>query len=211
MTRRMLSTAVAAALLALPGVTHAQDKPKPEAAKPEAPKADTAKEGAAERHGPQGVTLRVQLVISRFQGERKVASLPYTLLSTTGGGRARMRMGVDTPVPVTSTSESGKQTTSIQYRNVGTNIDCGAFDKGDGRYQLNISVENSSALAFEKGPSSGNPPPVEGGPTGVPLFRSFNTSFDLLLRDGQSLQTVASTDPVTGEVVKIDVTMNVVR
>mgnify|MGYP003520612399 CR=1 FL=1 len=31
------------------------------------------------------------------------------------------------------------------------------------------------------------------------------------LRDGQSIQAVASTDPVTGEVVKIDVTLNLVK
>jgi hypothetical protein len=210
MTRRMLSTAVAAALLALPVSGRAQEKPKPEAAKPEAPKAEAAKEGAAERRGPQGVGLRVQLVISRFQGDKKLASLPYTFVVTTGGARARMRMGVDTPVPVTSTSEGGKQTTSIQYRNVGTNIDCAAWDKGDGRYQLSIGVENSSALALEKGPTSGNPA-GEANTTGVPLFRRFDANLDPWLRDGQSVQTVASTDPVTGEVVKIDVTMNVIR
>ena len=209
MTRHWLSTAVAAALIALPGSGRAQEKPKPEAARPEAPKPETSKEGVAER---RGVTLRVQLVISRFQGEKKLASLPYTLLVTTGGPRARMRMGLETPVPMTSTSEGGKQTTSIQYKNVGTNIDCGASDKRDGRYQLSIGVENSSVMALEKGPSgAGNPPPLEGSPTGIPLFRSFNAIVEILLSDGQSLQTIASTDPVTGEVVKIDVTMNVIR
>ena len=44
-----------------------------------------------------------------------------------------------------------------------------------------------------------------------PLFRTFNISLDPMLRDGQSIQAVASTDPVTGEVVKIDVTLNVVK
>ena len=214
MTRRMLSIAVAAALVALPTSGRAQETSKPEAAKTEVPKPETTKEGTAERRGPHGVTLRVQLVISRFQGEKKLASLPYTLLVTTGGGRARMRMGVDTPVPVTSTSDSGKQTTSIQYRNVGTNIDCAAWDKGDGRYQLSIGVENSSALALEKGPSDGVSPGgrlVDASPTGIPLFRRFDANLDPWLRDGQSLQTIASTDPVTGELVKIDVTLNVVR
>ena len=224
MTRRMLSTAVAAALLALPGSGHAQEKPKPEAAKPEAPKpeapkpeapkAEAAKEGATERRGPQGVTLRVQLVISRFRGDKKVASFPYTLVAATGerGLTTRMRMGVDTPVPVTSASESGKQTTSIQYRNVGTNIDCSAREWGEGRFLLNIGVENSAALALEKGPSSGNPAPtVDANPTGSPLFRRFDSTVTVVLRDGQSVQTVAATDPVTGDVVKIDVTMNVIR
>lgn len=195
---------LAVALVALPGRGHAQDTPKPEAAKTEA---------STERRGPTA-SLRVQFVISRFQGEKKLASLPYTLLVTTGGARARMRMGVDTPVPVTSTSDGGKQTTSIQYRNVGTNIDCAAWDKGDGRYQLSIGVENSSALALEKGPSGPvNPggPLADANPTGIPLFRRFDANLDPWLRDGQTVQTVASTDPVTGEVVKIDVTLNVVR
>ena len=216
MTRRTLSIAVAAALLAVPANGRAQEPPKPEAAKPETPKAEASKEGLAERRGPQGITLRVQLVISRFQGERKVASLPYTLLVTTGGGRARMRMGVDTPVGMaTAAYESGKpMTTTFQYRNVGTNIDCAAWDKGDGRYQLSIGLENSSALALEKGPSGGVSPggPLgDASPTGSPLFRRFDVNLDPWLRDGQSVQTVASTDPVTGEVVKIDVTLNVVK
>jgi hypothetical protein len=193
MTRRTLFP-LAVALLALPGRGQAQDTPKPDA-----PKAETG----AERRGPTGptATLRVQLVITRFQGEKKLASLPYTFVVTAGGNRARMRMGVDTPIPTTTTSsETGKPMTSYQYKTVGTNIDCGANDRGEGRYQLSIGVENSSAL-------TGGGASVEG----VPLFRRFETNLDPLMRDGQSVQTVASTDPVTGEVVKIDVTMNVVK
>jgi len=115
-------------------------------------------------------------------------------------------MGVETPVPVTTgftASESGgvKPAASFQYKSVGTNIDCSATEIGDGRYQLNLGVENSSAL----------PGATTGDLSGVPIFRSFNTSVDPILRDGQTLQTVASTDPVTGEVVKIDVTMSVVK
>jgi hypothetical protein len=189
MTRRILFP-LAAALLVLPGRGQAQDTPKPEA-----PKAESAA-----RSGPTA-TLRVQLVIARFQGEKKLASLPYTFVVTAGGSRARMRMGVDTPVPTTTTSsDTGKPMTAYQYKTVGTNIDCSAIDKGDGRYQLSIGVENSSAL-------TGAGASVEG----VPLFRRFETYLDPVLHDGQSVQTVASTDPVTGEVVKIDVTMNVVK
>jgi hypothetical protein len=204
MTRRTLFPLVFA-FLALPGRSQAQDTPKPEATKPET---------SAERRGPTA-TLRVQLVITRFQGEKKLASLPYTFVVTAGGNRARMRMGVDTPIPTTTTSsDTLKALTSYQYKNVGTNIDCIAFDRKDGLYQLSIGVENSSALALEKGPSGAvNPggPRVDANPTGIPLFRRFETNLDPLMRDGQSVQTVAATDPVTGEVVKIDVTMNVVK
>lgn len=200
MTCRTLSLAIVAALLALPASGWAQEPPKPEPVKPETPKA----ESAPERRGP-AVTLRVQLVITRYQGEKNLASLPYTLVVTTGDNRARMRMGVDTPIPMALPgppgSDGGKQMTSIQYRNVGTNIDCTASETKDGRYKLNIGVENSSALP-------GAPGSVEGA---APLFRRFDANLQPVLRDGQSVQIIASTDPVTGEVVKIDVTLNVVR
>jgi len=94
--------------------------------------------------------------------------------------------------------------TNFKYRNVGTNIDCRAIDRGQGRYELSLDVENSSALAGE---DKGN----EASMPGVPLFRRFEAHSSPVLRDGQSVQTIASTDPVTGEVVKIDVTMNVVK
>ena len=166
MTRRIVvafASALAAALLAVP--SRAQDTPKPETAK--AP--DAAR--PAERRA-LGATLRVQVVIVRFQGEKKVASLPYTLSVTAEGRPVRMRMGVDTPVAVaTAASEAGKpMTTSFQYRNVGTNIDCSARDLGDGRYQLMLGVENSSA--YPGGPLA------DANATGSPLFRRFETTID---------------------------------
>ncbi|HXY40113.1 MAG TPA: hypothetical protein VEQ10_10595 [Vicinamibacteria bacterium] len=188
---------VAVSVLALGGAALAQEEPAPP--KPAGPEATRPDKMA---YAP---TLRIQLVISRFQGEKKTGSLPYLFTTTVGGDRVRMRMGVDTPVPVgvQTVKEGLPAPSSYQYRNVGTNIDCLAREVGSGRYRLNITVENSSTLASER--------EGEAASTRPPLFRRFETSLDLVLRDGQTVQTVASTDPVTGEVVKIDVTMNVVK
>ncbi len=158
-----------------------------------------------------GAGLRVQLVITRLQGEKKQASLPYTFVvsarpsSTCPRSNVRMRMGVDTPVPTAVRDESGKPTAqrTVQYKTVGTNIDCSADDLGDGRFKLFLGVENSSALPGEKTPGTDM--------SEYPLFRKFEMSLDPILRDGQKAETVTSTDPVTGEVVKIDVSLNVVR
>lgn len=201
MTRRFvvtLASALAAAFLALP--SRAQDTPKPES-----PKASEAAKPTERRDRAPGATLRVQVVIARYQGEKKIASLPYTLSVTVEGRSARMRMGVDTPVAVaTAASDTGKPaTTSFQYRNVGTNIDCLARDAGDGRYWLQLSIENSSAYLGGA--------LADANATGSPLFRRFETNIDPAMRDGQTIQTIASTDPVTGEVVKVDVTLNVVK
>jgi hypothetical protein len=117
----------------------------------------------------------------------------------------RVRIGVETPVAVATSSDTAKATTSFQYKNVGTNIDCSAREAGsDGRYQLMLTVENSTSVAGGA-ESSGAQTPA------APLFRTFNATLDPVLRDGQTIQAIASTDPVSGEVVKIDVTLNVVK
>jgi hypothetical protein len=216
--RSSIKVAAVLALGLAAGQGWAQERVNP----PEGAKADAAKLEAAKSDERTPIdrcaattTLRVQLVIARLLNEKKLASLPYTFVvsarpnSSCSERRVRMRMGVDTPVPVTSytasESNTGRYPTSFQYKNVGTNIDCSATDLGAGRYQLSLGVENSSALAAPQGVAT------SGELSGVPLFRSFSTSVDPILRDGQTVQTVASTDPVTGEVVKIDVTLNVVK
>lgn len=216
------SSIAGAAVLAVGLVTAlgwAQESPNPpEAAKPEAPKAEADAQKVERRTSQDlrcipGAALRVQLVITRLQSEKKLASLPYTFLvsarpsSTCPVSRVRMRMGVDTPVPVVTFDESDPKkpkSTSVQYKNVGTNIDCMAEDLGDGRFKLFLSVENLSTLP-------GTQARANDELSGFPLFRRFEISLDSILRDGQNAQTVASTDPVTGEVVKIDVTLNVVK
>jgi hypothetical protein len=205
---------VAVALLAL-GVAPLRAQEKEPAGTEPAVKAEKA-DARSEQDRFRWATLRVQLVISRYQGEKKTGSLPYTFVvaarglrtSAEGGlDRVRMRMGVDTPVPTAAPAKAEgepRPPVSFQYRNVGTNIDCFARDFGDGRYQLNLTVENSSAIA-------GSERSADVAAAGAPLFRRFETSLNPLLRDGQTIQTIASTDPVTGEVVKIDVTLSVLK
>ena len=136
--------------------------------------------------------LRIQLVISWFAGDKKISSTPYTLNVTPSRG-GNIRMGVE--VPITTV-------TGTNYRSAGTNIDCGnVTELSDGRYSFGITVQSSAVVRDSSNDSKGAPP----------MFRDFNASFAPILRDGQSMQSIVSSDPVTGEVVKIDVTLNVVR
>jgi len=48
-------------------------------------------------------TMKVQLVLSRYQGEKKISSLPYTLTVSTderrsNTGRAGLRLGAQVPI-----------------------------------------------------------------------------------------------------------------
>jgi hypothetical protein len=156
--------------------------------------------------------LRVQIVIARYQAERKIASLPHALLLAADDKRVLLRMGVEVPIAVTSSrNEAGAPpVTSFQYKNVGTNIDCRAEERGDGLYQLTMGVENSSIYTTADGRSADASTEMA-RVSDRPMFRTFSVSLNPILRDGQTVQTVASTDPVSGEVVKIDVTLNVVK
>ena len=151
--------------------------------------------------------LRLALTVSRYEGEKKVGSLPYVLQVTANDQGIKLRMGVEVPVPVTlvasATSGGGSPTTSFQYRNVGANIDCRADSLEDGRFRLSLTFEQSSL-----------PARPEGKPTeshDLPLFRTFMSEVTLVLRDGQTTQYVAATDPVTGESARIEATLTVVK
>jgi len=146
--------------------------------------------------------LRIQLVVSRFEDEKKRGSLPYTfVVMPSMANTMHIRFGVEAPVPSPNFSGDPGKPGPVEYRNLGTNIDCyNVRDLSGGRYQFDVNVQNSAALPGEDPTKDSRP-----------LFRRFETSFTAVLRDGQSMQTIASTNPVTGEVVKIDVTLNVLR
>lgn len=154
---------------------------------------------------PALTPLKVQVVLMRFNGERKISSMPYTL-SVNATQRERqepvsLRMGVQMPIPSVPAKDS--PFASYSYRNIGTNIDCWAMHTQDGRFNISLSVEQSSIYGDEAQKRAG---------TGdQPVFRSFNSSFHVILKDGATTQYVSATDPVSGEVLKIDVTVNVVK
>ena len=169
----------------------------------------------ATRKIPAPVPLRVTVVLSRFQGEKRISSMPYILGVTASGWGAgpktALRMGVEVPVAQTRITSDGKAgpVSSYSYRDVGTNIDCGAtFDESrPGIFQLALTVSDSSLGLDPPKPGGGASPVV----SDLPSFRNFNSSFTALLRDGQTMQYTSATDPVSGEVMKIDLTVAVMK
>ncbi|HJR59590.1 MAG TPA: hypothetical protein VJ813_09335 [Vicinamibacterales bacterium] len=181
-------------LLGLAGVASAQ-----------APTAGPSRQPAAGE-----VPLKVDLVVSRYAGQKKVSSIPFTVsVVANDNDKTSLRMGVDVPVPQTVFSggpNTSVPTTSYSYRSVGTNIDCTARTVEGGWFKLDLAVSDSSVFIPEK-EGAANP----GRLGGVPAFRSFTSTFNLLLKDGQTSQHTSATDPVSGEVLRIDVTVNVLK
>ena len=155
--------------------------------------------------------LKVQVVISRYQGEKKISSLPYTLsmnsVTDTRGGGANLRMGAKVPVMMMAAPVIDGQKMPaagpIQYQDVGTNIDCNVVSLEDGRFRLQITIDDSSVYPEEKAKDSAT--------SGSPTFRSFRASDSMVLKDGGTAQFTTATDKVSGEIVKVDVTLTVVK
>src|SRR5687768_13825080 len=111
----------------------AQQKPQPGPSQ-EKPSSQSTEQPAQTDRAP--VPLKVQVVLSRFKGEKKIGSLPYVLGVTANHlPGTSLRMGVQVPI---------QSVTGYTYREVGTNIDCIARSAGLDRFQLQMAVEDSS-------------------------------------------------------------------
>jgi hypothetical protein len=152
--------------------------------------------------------LRVQVSFTEFEGDKKISNLPYTFLVNADdrGAKAAVRMGLRVPIE-TSSNTGAKQ---ITYQDVGTNLDGRAEKTDDGRFSLVLNVEKSSAYL----PGSNEKPASVGGneiSSAQPTIQLFRTQVNLLIRDGQTIQSTVAADPVTGRVLKVDVTLNVIK
>jgi hypothetical protein len=190
--RKLATTVLALALVApLAPSALAQEKPAP----------PPVQERAAM------VPLKLDIVISRTAGEKKISSMPYSLWVTAnapaGGALTRLRMGVTVPVLATVFApKEGESQPMRSYtnRDIGTNIDASASTAADGRYAVGITL-NESGLGAK----------VDGAVEGAPLLRNFTSQFYLLLRDGQTATYSSATDPVTGETLNVQVTLSVLK
>jgi hypothetical protein len=175
----------------------AQDKPKTE----ERPSGEA-----------QTTPVKVLIVFTEYEGDKKVKSLPYTLYvnapnaSEQKPGWTRLRIGNRVPVYTGNNSFS--------YLDVGTNIDARGAYTGDGRFLLNLNLERSSVegdvtVPMQKPPEA-NPDPHSGA-FREPIVHSFKSELDLKVREGQTVESTMATDPVSGKVLKVEVSVSVVK
>ena len=162
--------------------------------------------------------LRVDLVLTEYSGEKKVSSLPYTIYVVAGDNNdlfsrrywQSVRMGVRVPIatgPIVSSSPG--VSTQFQYEDLGTDIDCGAAAEADGRYRIEAKIDRSSIYAPNQ-EASGDQMQMH-VLANQPITRHFNSGFDLTLRDGETGEGISATDPFNGHVLKVAVTIHVVK
>jgi hypothetical protein len=151
------------------------------------------------------VPLKVTVVFYEYDGEKKLSTLPYVLLLKTDESSryvGKVRIGVKVPI------WTGGKESAIQYQDVGSNLDCFAQAAEDGRYMLDLSLERSSIYPNSSEYPAASKPDEQ---PHQPLVRQFRANLALMLRDGQTTQNTIATDPLNGHIVKVEVTLNVVK
>lgn len=155
--------------------------------------------------------LRVDLVLTEYAGEKKVNSLPYTIY--VGGSDpahhlfadpATLRMGVRVPI---ATGPLNAPSTSYQYQNVGTDIDVQADTIDGATYRLKCTVERT-AVSSPNGDAAAEEPR---NLATMPVLSNFRSHFEISLHDGETGEGLSATDPFNGHVLKISVTLHVIK
>lgn len=193
---------VAVALVIVAGVTlRAQEQSAQASASAQG--AATA-EQTRERRLASIVPLKVTIVLSKYQGEKKIASEPYELSLRTDGNNASIRMATQMSAEPPPPAPPGAARPAPRP-NPFTNIDCSATSLDSGRYALTVTIEDSSIYEDNQRNADGSKTERT---RSVRMFRTTNA---LVLRDGQSTEFTAATDKSSGEGIKAAVTLTVVK
>ena len=133
--------------------------------------------------------------------ETRIGRLPFTLLLNSDNTRARLKMGL--MVPLTVRTEGGKGPPTVMFKDVVTGVSCRARPLSGERYALECGFD-------QDGVHSPDGEGIASAAAAAPVIRRFNSDTTLVLQDGQTAQHSA-TDPLTGEVLEVDVTLHVVK
>ena len=150
----------------------------------------------AQQEKGEKIPVKVQIVISKYDGDKKTSSLPYTMFVTANGDRAQINSGANVPI----TGSTG----TVTYTNLGTSLDCTVTTEG-GRYKVTLSI-NDQFLVVPK--PTAPAPGVAPRPSDAQTFGRFSYQNGVNVKEGETKQIISAADRNTGEVVKVDVTLS---
>jgi hypothetical protein len=168
----------AALLAAAPGARAQDAPPKP----PEESKAP-------------GKRLLVRFQETRLRGESTTATRPYTVALHADAGSAHVFVGLQVPITVFE-----KDGPSNLVKSAGVDAQVSVATLLDGRYRLDAKFEEDSLLAT----GAGTEATTAGG---NPILRAVKGQSTVTLREGETVPFASAVDPVTGDVVRVDLTV----
>ena len=150
---------------------------------------------APEEYKPPGKRLLVRFVETRLRGESTTATRPCTVALHADAGRARVFVGTQAAITVAE-----KNAPANMFKSAGVEARVGVTTLPDGRYRLDARFEESSVLAANAGTDA-----TTAG--GNPILQVVKGQSQVTLREGETVPFVNAVDPVTGEVVRVDLTV----
>jgi hypothetical protein len=158
----------------------------------------------ADDHTHPSIPIKVQLVFSEYDGDKKVSSMPYSFVAITEEKFGRhystsLRTGVRIPIEV------GAADQKATYMDVGSNIDCGIQSTDDNHYYVSLVFERSALYSAEDKQLATH------SANQLPLVRQFKANINTILRDGQTSESVVSTDPLNGHSLHVSTTVTAMK
>ena len=178
-------------VLLSPALNFAQvvEKPADTKAKPTAPSA---------QRNP--IPVKLHITVTKYQGEKKVSSVPFIVSLTDNNVWNRIRAGANVPFSRSLVPSDAKAPSEYTYQHVGLSIDSRALSLADGAFQVETNASDTSVVANDQ---------ATVGAAGVPVFRTISVASTTVLKDAQTTQLSTATDPISGLLMRIDVTLNV--
>lgn len=172
----------------------------------------TATDAPASQTSESVTPIKLQVLLTEYDGTKKIASLPYTMSLTATpenkpGTYAQVRDGVR--VPVLTGSKTGES--SMQYIDVGTNIDARVAHTAGELYSVEVRIERSSLVVRADNNQAKEWAPGDPSPGSQPLIRDFRNNFTTQLRQDHGNEATVASDPMTGHVLKVEVLLSVVK
>jgi len=161
---------------------------------------------AIEARQTEMTPLKISVTFMEFEGDKKVKSLPYTMIVIAEGKNPKSVVKIGSRVPVYAGKEYG-----MQYVDVGTDIDCQASRTKDNKFDIRLSLERSWVEGNVAVPVDPGTSLQSSGQFPEPILRQFKSELSLTLRDGQTVESSFATDPLSGKVFKAEVSLNIVK
>ncbi len=157
--------------------------------------AQDAKDKAPAGEEAAGPRLRVRFLETRQRGDARTTVEACALALHAGDAQAFVFAGAQVTMRTTD-----KSTPTVTFKNAGVQAHLGARQLPDGRYRLDVRFETAAPLT----PGAGEP----AASSSNPILRVTRGESKLVLRDGETVPFATAVDPVTGEVVRVDVALD---
>lgn len=151
----------------------------------------TAAAAAPAARGASGsVPLRARLLLVRRKGDATLARRPYSLVLQPAAEKAEIFSGSMLPLQVRANDGI-----TVALKDVGAGLRLRAQRADDGRYRLDVKFSDGVLSAGEDGPQ----------------VRVFESESQLFVGEGETVTLASAVDPMTGELVEAELTLEVVR